>query len=162
MLCETNISTKKAPLIFVFTEISAAAGLTSLTLFGIFGVGSLASNFLTVFFFLVTLNIFLKNSAGRNSAWGLLGAHCESQELLPGFGVLQVDSQHGAGHRAAVHLLDAAHHHAHVPAKPNKKKCQTWSRSISHASRRLVMQFGRGTPQIVPCPILFMSCYMLS
>lgn len=62
------------------------------------------------------------------SVSGWLVVHGESQELLPGLGVLQVNSQHGARHRAAVHLLHAAHHHAHVPASAQelhfKGRCQ--------------------------------------
>lgn len=51
----------------------------------------------------------------------------QRQELLPGLGVLQVDPQHGAGHRAAVHLLDAAHDHAHVPAHTHTHTEESWA-----------------------------------
>lgn len=40
----------------------------------------------------------------------------QGQELLPRFRILPEHSQHGAGHRAAVHLLDSTHDHAHVTA----------------------------------------------
>ena len=46
-----------------------------------------------------------------------LNALRKIQELLTSFGVLEVNSQHGARHCAAVHLLDATHDHTHVPAK---------------------------------------------
>ena len=42
--------------------------------------------------------------------------HGEGEELFPGLGVFPAQAQHGAGHGAAVNLLHATHHHAHVPA----------------------------------------------
>lgn len=49
-----------------------------------------------------------------------LSALWKSQELLPSFGVLKVNPQHGARHRAAVHLLDTAHDHTHMPAHTHR------------------------------------------
>ena len=62
--------------------------------------------------------------------WHLLDALWESQELLSGFGVLEVNSQHGARHCAAVHLLDTAHDHTHVPAN-------THTHTQGHALRKV-------------------------
>lgn len=38
----------------------------------------------------------------------------QCEELVAGFRIFSEDAQHGAGDGFTVHLLDAAHHHAHV------------------------------------------------
>ncbi len=43
-----------------------------------------------------------------------LSAPDQSQELVSCLGVLTENTQHGAGHSLAVHLLDASHNHTHV------------------------------------------------
>lgn len=40
----------------------------------------------------------------------------QCEELVAGFRIFSEDAQHGAGDSFTVHLLDAAHHHAHVTA----------------------------------------------
>lgn len=55
----------------------------------------------------------------------------KTQELLPSFGVLKVNPQHGARHRAAVHLLDTAHDHTHVPAHTRRHRELQWSTHLS-------------------------------
>lgn len=77
----------------------------------------------------------------RTEAWQILDTLWKVEELLPSFGVLEVSAEHGARHRAAVHLLDATHHHTHVPAKTPAR--QKWVYRASAASALLMSDYGK-------------------
>ena len=58
--------------------------------------------------------------------------HGEGEELFPGLGVFSAQAQHGAGHGAAVNLLHATHHHAHVPAGHTHTHRHTHTHTHTH------------------------------
>lgn len=51
---------------------------------------------------------------GSGGGGRTLSASDQGQELVTCLGVLSEHAEHGAGHRLAVHLLNASHDHAHV------------------------------------------------
>lgn len=59
-----------------------------------------------------------KNQSWRRKLWSLC-TFCQGEELLSSLWVLSENTQHGAGHSTAVHLLYSTHDHAHVTTTTN-------------------------------------------